>query len=230
LAEKHYFLLRGDFGRAKPELYPVPYDYLDIASTPGVRAAQEASGSGEFWANFEGDRPSYRLPREAAAFIAERDSLYIATVSESGWPYVQHRGGPPGFIRVLDEKTLAIPDFRGNRQYISTGNLATDDRAALILMDYPNRRRLKIYAHIEAKDLTADPELAAKVALPGYRAKIERGLIMHLVAFDWNCPQHITPRFGEAELAPALAPLRARLEALEAENQSLRAKLAAKEG
>ena len=167
--------------------------------------------------------------REAAAFIAERDSLYIATVSESGWPYVQHRGGPPGFIRVLDEKTLAIPDFRGNRQYISTGNLATNDRAALILMDYPNRRRLKIYAHIEAKDLTADPELAAKLILPGYRAKVERGLIMHLVAFDWNCPQHITPRFSEAELAPALAPLRARLEALEAENQSLRAKLAAKE-
>ena len=182
----------------------------------------------EFWANFEGDRPSDRLTRGAAAFIAERDNLYIATVSESGWPYVQHRGGPPGFIRILDEKTLAIPDFRGNRQYISTGNLATNDRAGLILMDYPNRRRLKIYAHIEAKDLTPDSELAAQLILPGYRAKVERGLIMHLVAFDWNCPQHITPRFSEAELAPALAPLRARLEALEAENQALRAKLAAK--
>ena len=96
------------------------------------------------------------------AFIAERDSFYMATVSESGWPYVQHRGGPPGFIRILDERTLAIPDFRGNRQYISTGNLATDDRAALILMDYPHRRRLKLYAHVEAKDLTADPELAAE--------------------------------------------------------------------
>ncbi len=101
--------------------------------------------------------------REAeAAFIAERDSLYMATVSESGWPYVQHRGGPPGFIRVLDDRTLAIPDFRGNRQYISTGNLATNDRAALILMDYPHRRRLKIYAHVEAKDLGADPELAGE--------------------------------------------------------------------
>ena len=205
----------------------MPYDYLDLASTPAVRAAQEANGSGELWANFEGDRRSDRLTRGAAAFIAERDSLYMATVSESGWPYVQHRGGPPGFIRILDDKTLAIPDFRGNRQYISTGNLAADDRAALILMDYPNRRRLKIYAHVEARDLAADPELAAKLSLPGYRAKVERGLIIHLVAFDWNCPQHITPRFSEAELAPALAPLRARLEALEAENQALRAKLEA---
>jgi predicted pyridoxine 5'-phosphate oxidase superfamily flavin-nucleotide-binding protein len=151
----------------------------------------------------------------------------MATVSESGWPYVQHRGGPPGFIRILDEKTLAIPDFRGNRQYISNGNLATDDRAALILMDYPNRRRLKLYAHVEPRDLAADSKLAAELPLPGYRAKVERGLIIHLAAFDWNCPQHIVPRFSEAELAPALAPLRARLEALEAENQALRDELAA---
>jgi uncharacterized protein len=207
----------------------MPYDYLDFASTPSVRTAQEANGSGELWAKFEGDRRSDRLTKGAAAFVAERDSLYMATVSESGWPYVQHRGGPRGFIRILDEKTLAIPDFRGNRQYISTGNLAANDRAALFLMDYPNRRRLKIYAHVEARDLAADPELAAKLSLPGYRAKVERGLIMHLVAFDWNCPQHITQRFSEAELAPALAPLRARLEELEAENQALRTRLAAKE-
>ena len=204
------------------------YEYLDIASTPGVRAAQEANGSGEFWAHFEGDRWSSSFTAAEIAFIAERDSLYMATVSESGWPYVQHRGGPPGFVRLLDEKTLAIPDFRGNRQYISAGNLVANDKAALFLMDYPHRRRLKIYAHIEAKDLTTDPELAAKLTLPDYPAKVERGLVIHLVAFDWNCPQHITPRFSEAELAPALAPIRARLEALEAENQALRARLAAK--
>ncbi len=167
------------------------YGFLDIASTPGVRAAQEANGSGEYWANFHGDRAFDRFTPAEAAFIAERDSFYMATVSENGWPYVQHRGGPPGFIRILDEKTLAIPDFRGNRQYISTGNLATDDRASLILMDYPHRRRLKLYAHVEARDLSADPELAAELALPGYRAKVERGLIIHLAAFDWNCPQHI---------------------------------------
>jgi predicted pyridoxine 5'-phosphate oxidase superfamily flavin-nucleotide-binding protein len=203
------------------------YRFLDIASTPGVRAAQNANGSGEYWANFEGDRAFDRFTPAEAAFIAERDSFYMATVSESGWTYVQHRGGPPGFIRILDEKTLAIPDFRGNRQYISNGNLATDDRAALILMDYPNRRRLKLYAHVEARDLAADSKLAAELPLPGYRAKVERGLIIHLAAFDWNCPQHIVPRFSEAELAPALAPLRARLEALEAENQALRDELAA---
>ena len=204
----------------------MPYGFLDIASTPGVRAAQGANGSGDYWANFDGDRTFDRFTPAEAAFIAERDSLYMATVSESGWPYVQHRGGPHGFIRVLDDRTLAIPDFRGNRQYISTGNLATDDRAALILMDYPHRRRLKLYAHVEARDLATDSELAAELALPGYRAKAERGLIIHLAAFDWNCPQHIVPRFSEAELAPALAPLRARLEALESENQALRAKLA----
>ena len=198
----------------------MPYGFLDIASTPAVRAAHEANGSGEYWANFHGDRASDRFTPAEAAFVAERDSLYMATVSESGWPYVQHRGGPPGFIRVLDERTLAIPDFRGNRQYISTGNLATDDRAALILMDYPHRRRLKLYAHVEAKDL------ADELALPGYRAKVERGLIIHLAAFDWNCPQHIVPRFSEAELEPALQPFRARLEALEEENKALRAKLA----
>jgi uncharacterized protein len=205
----------------------MPYGFLDIASTPGVRAAQEMNGAGEYWANFVGDRAFDRFTPAEAAFIGERDSLYMATVSESGWPYVQHRGGPPGFIRVLDEKTLAIPDFRGNRQYISTGNLATDDRAALILMDYPHRRRLKIYSHIEAKNLEDDPELAAKLTLPGYRAKVERALVMRLAAFDWNCPQHITPRFSEAELEPALAPIRARLQALEAENQALRAELVA---
>jgi uncharacterized protein len=205
----------------------MPYGFLDIASTAGVRAAQEANGSGEYWANFHGDRAFDRFTPAEAAFIAERDSLYMATVSESGWPYVQHRGGPPGFIRILDDRTLAVPDFRGNRQYISTGNLATDDRAALILMDYPHRRRLKLFARVETRDLAADPELAAELALPGYRAKVERGLIIHLAAFDWNCPQHIVPRFSEAELAPALAPLRARLEALEAENQALRADLAA---
>jgi predicted pyridoxine 5'-phosphate oxidase superfamily flavin-nucleotide-binding protein len=204
------------------------YDYLDIASTAGVRAAQEANGSAEFWATLKGAHPSDRFTPKEAAFIAERDSFYMATVSETGWPYVQHRGGPPGFICVVDDRTLAIPDFRGNRQYISAGNLADDDRAALILMDYPNRRRLKIYAHVEPTDLKADPELAAKLTLPGYWAKVERSLIIHLAAFDSNSPQHITPRFSKAELAPALSPVRARLEALEAENRALRAELAAK--
>jgi uncharacterized protein len=205
----------------------MPYKFLDITATRSVRAAQAANGSRDMWEHFKGHRTFDRFTDNEAAFIAERDSFYMATVSESGWPYVQHRGGPPGFIRRLDEKTLAIPDFRGNRQYISTGNLTTNDRAALFLMDYPNRRRLKLYAHVEARDLTADAKLAAELTLPGYRAKVERALLIHLAAFDWNCPQHITPRFSEAELEPSLAPFRARLEALEEENQALRNELAA---
>ncbi len=131
------------------------YGFLDIAATPGVRAAQEANGSGDYWAALKVDRPSDRFTEAERAFIAERDSFYMATVSESGWPYVQHRGGPSGFIRVLDDRTLGVADVRGNRQYISVGTLAADGRAALILMDYPHRRRLKIYAHVEAKDRTA---------------------------------------------------------------------------
>jgi uncharacterized protein len=221
--------MEGATYRSKNESEAImAYDFLDIATTPGVRAAQEANGSGEFWANFKGGRPSERLTAAEAAFIAERDSFYMATVSESGWPYVQHRGGPPGFIRILDDRTLAVADFRGNRQYISAGNLASNDRAALILMDYPNRRRLKIYAHVEARDLAADPKLAARLTTPGYRAKVERALILRLEAFDWNCPQHITPRFSEAELAPALGPIRARIEALEAENRALHERLGEK--
>jgi predicted pyridoxine 5'-phosphate oxidase superfamily flavin-nucleotide-binding protein len=224
-----YAICLGE-GQFRPDItrhQPMAYGFLDIASTPGVRAAQEANGSGEYWASLHGDRAFDRFTPAEAAFIAERDSFYMATVSESGWPYVQHRGGPPGFVRMLDDRTLAIPDFRGNRQYISTGNLATDDRAALILMDYPHRRRLKLYAHVEARDLTADAKLAAELTLPDYRAKVERALVIHLAAFDWNCSQHITPRFSEAELEPALAPFRARLEALEEENKALRDELAA---
>ncbi len=202
------------------------YSFLDIASTPHVKAAQGANGSGVFWADFNGNRQFDRLTEAEQHFIAERDSFYLATVSETGWPYVQHRGGPPGFLRVIDDRTLAFADFRGNRQYISLGNLTTNDRAALILMDYPNRRRMKIYARMELVDLSDRPELAATLSLPGYKAKVERAFLLHLEAFDWNCPQHITPRFSEAELEPALAPVRQRLEQLEAENQALRRKLA----
>jgi predicted pyridoxine 5'-phosphate oxidase superfamily flavin-nucleotide-binding protein len=204
------------------------YGFLDIAGTPSVKAAQAANGSAALWESFQGDRARDRFTDAEVAFIGQRDSFYMATVSESGWPYVQHRGGPPGFLRVLDDRTLAFANFRGNRQYISLGNLSANDRVALILVDYPRRARLKIYAHIEAVDLTGDPDLAAKVAVPGYKARPERALLLHLDAFDWNCPQHITPRFTEAELTEILAPVRQRLDALEAENRTLREQLAAK--
>ena len=206
------------------------YRFLDIAGTPSVKAAQETNGAAHTWRDFRGDRDFDRFTEAEAEFIARRDSFYMATVSETGWPYVQHRGGPPGFLRLIDDRTLGFADFRGNRQYISVGNLAANDRAALILMDYARRRRLKIYARVEPKDLAGDPELAAKLATEGYRGLAERALLLHLEAFDWNCPQHITPRFTEEELREALTPIRERIERLEAENAALREKLAAMAG
>lgn len=192
------------------------YDYMDLAITPSVRAAQEANGSAHLWADFAGERSSTRFTEAERDFIAARDSVYMASVSETGWPYVQHRGGPAGFLRVIDDQTLGCADFRGNRQYVSLGNLAANDRVSLFLMDYPNRRRLKIYARARAVDLAADPDLAAALSSPGYKAKVERGLLFRLEAFDWNCPQHITPRFTEGELDRALAPVRDRIARLEA--------------
>ena len=147
------------------------YGFLDIASTPSVRAAQEANGSRELWQRFDSDRASDRFGENEIAFIEARDSFYLASVSESGWPYVQHRGGPTGFLKVLDETTFGFADFRGNRQYISLGNISADDRVALILMDYPNRARLKILAHMEARELDAASDLASRLALPRYRGK-----------------------------------------------------------
>jgi predicted pyridoxine 5'-phosphate oxidase superfamily flavin-nucleotide-binding protein len=196
--------------------------FLDIATTPSVRAAQAANGSAGLYDGVGLHRRSDRFTDTEASFIAARDSFYMASVSESGWPYVQHRGGPPGFVKVLDETSLAFPDFRGNRQYISLGNINADDRVALILIDYPRRRRLKLYARIEARDFAAEPDLAAQLALGTYPGVVERAFLLRLEAFDWNCPQHITPRFSQAELAP----LTARLAELEAENAALRKALA----
>jgi uncharacterized protein len=196
--------------------------FMDIATTPSVEAAQIANGSREFNAEMAARRVFDRFDENAVDFIATRDSFYIATVSETGWPYIQHRGGPPGFLKVLDERTLGMADFAGNRQYLTVGNLAASDKAALFLMDYRRRGRMKIFAHAEAVDLSLQPELAARLATPGYRARIERGLLFRLEAYDWNCSQHITPRYTIAEVEQAVAPLREQLQALEAENAALR--------
>lgn len=205
------------------------YGFLDIAITPSVRAAQEEMGVAHLWEDFRGDRASDRFSRSEEAFIAQRDSFYIASVSETGWPYVQHRGGPRGFLKVIDERTLAFADYSGKRQYISTGNVAANSRTCLFLIDYPRRTRLKIYAHSEVLALDADAELTEKLSPQGYRARPERLFRLRLDAFDWNCPQHITPRFTEAEITEAIRPLRDRLAELEAENAALRARLAAGE-
>ena len=201
-------------------------DFLDIATTPSVQAARAANGGAALWRKTKFRRESDRFTAAEKEFIATRDSFYMATVSESGWPYVQHRGGPVGFLHVIDDTTLAFADFRGNRQYISLGNVTANGRVALLIMDYPNRRRLKIYARIEVKDLNANPELAKTLTLPGYRAKPERAFLLHVEAFDWNCPQHITPRFTQQEIETALSPVRTQIAQLEAENKMLREKLA----
>jgi len=202
------------------------YGFLDIASTPSARAAQAEMGLQDFWTNLPTDRSFDRFTENERAFIASRDSFYMATVSETDWPYVQHRGGPQGFLKVIDDRTLAFADYRGNRQYISTGNIAANDKVCLFLMDYARRARLKIYAHAEKLSLDADPKLTELLATPDYRAKPERLFRLHLEAFDWNCPQHITPRYTEAEIAVAVQPLRQRLAELESENAALRAQIA----
>jgi len=206
------------------------YGFLDIAATPSVRAVQAAMGSDRIFENFKGHREFDRFRAEEIAFIEARDSFYMATVSETGWPYVQHRGGPAGFLKIIDDKTLAFADYRGNRQYISVGNLAANDRASVILVDYAARARLKMYVRVEVVPLDDNPKLTALVAVPEYRAKPERIVLLHLVTFDWNCPQHITRRFTEEEIAAAVRPLQERLGTLEAQNAELRAKFATKEG
>ena len=188
--------------------------FAELAFTDRVRTLQEQEGSRASYARFEGgEAHHHRLGPAEAAFLAARDSFYLATVSETGWPYVQHRGGPPGFLKVLGERTIGFADFRGNRQYVSLGNLGGDDRVSLILVDYPHRRRLKILGHARAVE---DPATVARLAVEGYPAKVERGLLIEVAAFDWNCPQHLTPRFTEAEIAAAAAPLHARIAELEA--------------
>lgn len=173
--------------------------FAELAFTPNVRAMQELQGSRSHYARMEGGEPfNDELTEREAQFLSERDSLYMASVSETGWPYVQHRGGPPGFLKVIDPHTIGFADFRGNRQYVSVGNLASNDRVALILVDYPNRRRLKLLGH--AQVVTPEQtELLVALHTPGYPARVERGLLIRVAAFDWNCPQHITPRFTQAE-------------------------------
>ena len=189
--------------------------FAELAFTPKVKAFQEALGSRRGYARRESGADSNGVlgPREAA-FVAERDSFYLASVSETGWPYVQHRGGPPGFVRVLDERTLGFADFAGNRQYVSVGNLSGDDRVSLFFMDYPNRTRLKLLGRARRIEL-GEPQLE-QLALPGYEAAVERGFLIRVEAFDWNCPRHITPRFTLAEVEAATAPLRQRIAELEA--------------
>lgn len=163
----------------------------------------------------DADRNHILGPSEAG-FLAQRDSFYMASVSETGWPYVQHRGGPEGFVRVIDENTIGSADFSGNRQYISAGNVLKNDRVSLFFMDYPNRTRLKLLGRAKAVE-PGDTATLTKLDVAGYRARIERGYLIAVEAFDWNCPQHIMPRFSLAQVEAAPAPLRKRICELEAQ-------------
>lgn len=190
------------------------YRFAQLAFTDAVRAEQERQGSaGAYRRMLEGSTDSDSLSDREAGFIALRDSFYMATVSETGWPYMQHRGGPVGFVEALDSRTLGFADFRGNRQYISVGNLASDDRISLFFMDYANRARLKVLGRAR---ISEDPATLARLSRQGYKARVERAVLIDVEAFDWNCPQHITPRFTEAEVQAAVAPLYERIADLEA--------------
>lgn len=199
-------------------------NFAEIAFTEGVKAQQEKYGSRKSYARMETMARGTELSFSEADFIAERDSFYLSTVGENGYPYVQFRGGPRGFLKVLDAQTLAYADFRGNMQYISVGNLQRNDKAALILMDYANRQRLKIYARIETIEARDAPELIAKLQDASYDAQVERAMVLHVEAFDWNCPQHITQRFTIEEIRELNAPLYEHINKLEAEIARLKAK------
>jgi predicted pyridoxine 5'-phosphate oxidase superfamily flavin-nucleotide-binding protein len=177
--------------------------FADLTFTDGVKAAQDQYGSRSHNERLQQNfGPNDQLSNREAEFIAHRDTFYLSSVGETGWPYVQHRGGPAGFLKVLGPNQLAYADFRGNTQLISVGNVAKNDRCSLILMDYPNRRRLKLLGHIRIEDArSVSTEVLSQVELPDYKARIERVALIEVVAFDWNCPQHITPRYTEAEFA-----------------------------
>jgi predicted pyridoxine 5'-phosphate oxidase superfamily flavin-nucleotide-binding protein len=193
--------------------------------TASVKAAQEHYGTRK---NYERIEASAKVGEFEGLgdlekdFIESRDGFYIATINEAAQPYIQFRGGPPGFLKVLDDKTLAYADFKGNLQYITVGNLAANNKAALFLMDYAHQRRLKILATVEVKDVADAPELIENLRMQDYKAKIERGMILRVEAYDWNCPQHITPRYTVEEIRQLIAPIYYRLTELETENAKLK--------
>ncbi|OAB61065.1 pyridoxamine 5'-phosphate oxidase [Leptolyngbya valderiana BDU 20041] len=194
--------------------------FTQIAFTPAVKAIQNKYGSRETYARMEesGLENDTLIPH-LAEFIEARDSFYIGTTNENGWPYIQFRGGPIGFLKVLDEKTLGFADFSGNGQYLSIGNLETSDRVFLFLMDYANRRRLKIWGR--AKVECDRPDLVERLRVSGYRANVERAIVIRVEAWDWNCPQHIPLKYSEEQVAEIMAPLQARIRELETQLESL---------
>jgi predicted pyridoxine 5'-phosphate oxidase superfamily flavin-nucleotide-binding protein len=192
--------------------------FMQTVLTPSVLAAQERYFGRH--ASIQAAPEQDPLTNEEQIFIEARDSFYMATITENGWPYVQHRGGRPGFLRVVSPTQLAFADYKGNRQLLSTGNLAANDRVALFLMDYPHRERLKILGHARVEDARQHPDLVAQLAESEARGIVERLFFIEILSFDWNCPKYITPRFTAAEVEKVIAPLQQRIAELEAQLKS----------
>ncbi len=198
--------------------------FAKLAFTPTVQSIQKQHGSAETYQKFleyEAEQAN-KLTNREIEFISERDGFYQSSVSETNWPYVQFRGGPKGFLKIIDEQTIAYADYRGTRQYISTGNLTTNNRTSLILMDYPNRRRLKIWGEVNIIEPSSNPTLISNLHDETYRALPERVIQITVKAFDWNCPQHIPQRLTLEELEPHIQPLREEIEKLKKENKRLK--------
>jgi predicted pyridoxine 5'-phosphate oxidase superfamily flavin-nucleotide-binding protein len=200
--------------------------FAELAFTPLVKKQQLQHGSRHLYERVEQSRDlGDKLGPFEQEFIQDRDGFYLASVTETGWPYIQYRGGEKGFLHVLDERTLGFTDLRGNKQYISVGNLQHDDRVALFFMDYPRQSRLKILGRAKVHEGDAEArELIETLRVPQEKTPAERAMLIHVEAFDWNCPQHITPRYTEEELEKILEPMQRRLDALEEENKRLRSK------
>ena len=201
-----------------------------LVFTPAVKALQERYGSRRQYARLERPGEMGGLGPDEKEYLGERDTFYMASLGESGWPYVQHRGGPKGFLKVIDDTTLAFADFRGNKQYISTGNLLTDNRVALIVMDYPRQLRLKLLGRVEIFEGEKANDWLPKVRDPHYRAVTERVYVIRIEAFDWNCQQHIIPRYTEAEIRDVLEPIERQMQELQKANEELRNKLSRLDG
>jgi len=180
-------------------------NFSTFTFTDSVKEAQTRYESRDHYADLEQEPDRFTMTAKEVSFIKARDSFYLSTVGENGWPYMQFRGGPKGFFKVLGPRTLGFADFRGNRQYISTGNVNAGKKAMLFLIDYPTRTRLKIWATAEIRDAADDPELAERLTVPDYRAKVERLVLFTVQAIDWNCPQHITPRYTIEEIKAGIA-------------------------
>lgn len=202
-------------------------NFAEIAFSDAVKELQEQHGSRKGYERMEKFNVVDGLSQNEKGFIEDRDSFYLASIGEKNFPYIQHRGGPKGFVKVIDKDTIGFIDFSGNKQYISVGNFATNNKVALIMMDYPARSRLKIFAKAEIIELQDNPELLSRLDLGDYQYRPERMMIFHIEAYDWNCPQHIVPRFTIDEIQKALQPQLNKIEQLEKENLLLKQKIEA---